>query len=169
MTLLVTANNTLHILTSVESTKSELLKVKGYELNSEEPTTKDLLKTGFKTASIKDIFRYIDESDLPPFDGWEAFIDSFKAQTTTKIANDTNALSKSPQLKIEIKAIYEEGTQTLSFEAKAIDAYLNYAEVELCEEDIKTINHATEELTKAVLELAELAKLELNVVKNPEL
>lgn len=169
MTLLVTSKNKLHILTSTDSSKNEILKVEGHELDCEEADTKDLLEHGFKSAKLPDIFNHIDESNQEHFTGWETHITSFKTQSTQILINDTNVPQENPELKIEIKAIYDESIKTLCFEAKAIDKYFNYPEVNLSKEDINTVNNTTEKLTKAVIDLAQLAKIELNVVKKADL
>lgn len=165
MALLVTSKDKLHILTSVDSSKDQILKVEGYELDCEEAQSKDLLEIGFKSVKISDIFNHIDESEQQDFIGWQTHITSFKHQSTQALVNDQNTLQKAPELKIEIKAIYNASSKALSFEAKAIDNHFNYQDVDLSEEDMSVVKDITEKLTEAVIDLAELAKIELNVVK----
>lgn len=169
MTLLVTSKNKLHILTSVDSSKSDILKVEGFELDCEEGNAKDLLEAGFKSAKISDIFNHIDESNQEHITGWETHITSFKTHSTQTLVNDTNQLQETPELKIEIKAIYDESIQTICFEAKAIDKYFNYPEVNLSKEDLNIVNNMTENLTETIIDLAQLARIELNVVKKVDL
>lgn len=165
MTLLVTTQDKLHIITSVDSDKGQIHKVEGFQIDSETKETKDLLQIGFRATNVEDILLHIDNSNEEKLSDWHEFLNAFKSKKTTTLINDKTVVENNKGYFIEVKAIFDESINTISFEVKIIDEFLNDIDIELSKTDIDKTRKITEEVTETITELATMAKIELNVVK----
>lgn len=167
MTTLISSNDRLHIIKRVVSENNSLEAVEGFSINNTEENI-DLLKAGFRAANVEDIFNHIDMDDSSVFANWVTMIKSFKTTSNLTLLNESLKPKKANDINFEIRATYEHDIKTIKFEVTAIGKYLEAAKYTLSEDDLIDIKKEIEEITKHIIDLASLARIELNCVKSLE-